>query len=330
MNLSIDQVNNDDILPIWEKSVFKGPSNHPAVLEVLADRVDWWVLKKGKEIILIYPVLLDDQEKVDYPGFLCNDVGPLWMPYYSEILTHSRLSKEISFYDYLFDFLIDKYKEVKFTTSLKDVRFFSWFNYDNDKPKFKIVPKYTARSIIHSENQKFEKDFRELRKRQIRKFYDIEDATLSTKVNVYFNKYSVKTDRYFTQEVIDLYCHVVEKDGKVVPEVTKNRIKNLLKLDKRLHYSFSMFDEYTKNLVSFYYLLNYGDRVDMLLNLTHSDYKPLGVTAKMTLDVLRYAAQKEYNFFDFCGANSPLRGDDKHSYGAFPVLYFEISYPNLD
>ena len=36
--------------------------------------------------------------------------------------------------------------------------------------------------------------------------------------------------------------------------------------------------------------------------------------------------QKKYDIFDFNGANSPNRGDDKHSYGAKENLFFDLKY----
>jgi lipid II:glycine glycyltransferase (peptidoglycan interpeptide bridge formation enzyme) len=38
------------------------------------------------------------------------------------------------------------------------------------------------------------------------------------------------------------------------------------------------------------------------------------------------ARDRGLKYFDFNGANSPDRGDNKHSYGAEPVLYFDIEY----
>ena len=39
-----------------------------------------------------------------------------------------------------------------------------------------------------------------------------------------------------------------------------------------------------------------------------------------------FAEGDKFNSFDFNGANSPLRGDDKHSYGAEEKLYFQLKY----
>ena len=45
-------------------------------------------------------------------------------------------------------------------------------------------------------------------------------------------------------------------------------------------------------------------------------YSPLTISAK----------KRKMNYLDFNGANSPNRGDDKHSYGAGQELFFEINY----
>jgi hypothetical protein len=38
------------------------------------------------------------------------------------------------------------------------------------------------------------------------------------------------------------------------------------------------------------------------------------------------ARDRGLKHFDFNGANSPARGDNKHSFDAEPVLYFDIEY----
>ena len=46
----------------------------------------------------------------------------------------------------------------------------------------------------------------------------------------------------------------------------------------------------------------------------------------LTTNAIQFSKKVGCKCFDFNGANSPKRSDDKHSYGAEEKLYFNISY----
>lgn len=64
---------------------------------------------------------------------------------------------------------------------------------------------------------------------------------------------------------------------------------------------------------------------NMVLNLTHPEHKKSGVGTWAVLHSVLNAKNLGDDVYDFNGANSPRRGDDKHSYGAEDVLYFRLS-----
>ena len=80
---------------------------------------------------------------------------------------------------------------------------------------------------------------------------------------------------------------------------------------------------------------NYTRNLHSILNLQHCEeisnieaneiWKKKGIMA-WGLNNLFYKYVGKYKYFDFNGANSPLRGDDKHSYGSYEKLYFQLEY----
>jgi hypothetical protein len=65
---------------------------------------------------------------------------------------------------------------------------------------------------------------------------------------------------------------------------------------------------------------------NLVLNLTSDEYRKSGISAYGVHASIQKAISLGDTVFDFNGANSPRRGDDKHSYGAEEKLYFDISY----
>ena len=55
----------------------------------------------------------------------------------------------------------------------------------------------------------------------------------------------------------------------------------------------------------------------------------MGANIFLTHDSLHFAKKKGYSVFDFNGANSPRRADDKHAYGAISTNYFNLSYSSV-
>ena len=67
------------------------------------------------------------------------------------------------------------------------------------------------------------------------------------------------------------------------------------------------------------------DSVHLVLNSCENNWRKKGIMAWGTNNLINDYIGK-FKYFDFNGANSPLRGDDKHSYGASEKLYFQLDY----
>ena len=68
----------------------------------------------------------------------------------------------------------------------------------------------------------------------------------------------------------------------------------------------------------------------MIINLIDEKWKKVGLSVFSTFETILSAKKKKFEVYDFNGANSPNRGDDKHSYGALQKLFFEIKYLEMN
>ena len=78
-------------------------------------------------------------------------------------------------------------------------------------------------------------------------------------------------------------------------------------------------------MVYFNVILFDKDSIHLALNSCDKNWKKTGIMAWGIDNLLKEYIGK-FKFFDFNGANSPFRGDDKHSYGAEEKLYFQLQF----
>ena len=63
----------------------------------------------------------------------------------------------------------------------------------------------------------------------------------------------------------------------------------------------------------------------LLLSIANDEWKKKGIMTWSLHKAIMYSKYKNLNIFDFNGANSPQRGDNKHSFGAKTKLFFNLS-----
>jgi hypothetical protein len=130
------------------------------------------------------------------------------------------------------------------------------------------------------------------------------------------------------KEITGLYIEVMGWHGIQVPGATKKQIAALVGLVSCGMGDVVAFrDSQSGELASAVVLLEANGVANMVLNLTAKRWRGSGLPAWAVHTAILAAKVRGADVFDFNGANSPNRGDDKHSYGAAPELYFSIRYP---
>ena len=187
--------------------------------------------------------------------------------------------------------------------SLLDVRIFDWWNYGLKK-KFKIIPKYSA--IINFEGKNYKEItslYRYVRRYEIKHFIKYQNKIETCKSNftemakLYIKsnstKYTKKEENNLKKD-IKFLCNLAN-DGFGKVSCFKDKTSNSL-----IYFNIVLFDKKSAHLI-----INSCDKV----------WKRTGIMAWGVDNLLKDNIDKS-KLFDFNGANSPARGDDKHSYGA--------------
>lgn len=315
VNLEINQITRESALSFFYANRAGTVFHHPEVAESLGDDIEWWQVNKGSEPFQLHPVSRGPDGKATVPNFSYH-FGPYWSDAFSERPESSRFSDSQKIYKLVLDHLSQKYSSFQFELSQSDtdVRSFLWWNHDNLKPKLLITPRYSA--VIRDLQEKplgvLEQNFRELRRREVKKAERSEKFSSSSSFN--------------WRDVEFIYEETLARSGSEVnpPQIRESLRKLRLLAGSTLARSQATIDIETGTLASFVFILRAKGVTNLVLSLTHSDYRNSGVGALAIRQAIFSAKQSGDACFDFNGANSPLRGDDKHSYGADPALYFRL------
>lgn len=318
MAIEIRHGKNDEILELWQDSPHSTIFTHPKILEKLSREVDWWIAWKGQEPQCFWPVCRPQGEFVSLPE-LTYWVGPMWTRVTWPIPHHRWLSRTTRVYEAFIHRFIKEYGKIQASLpkGLQDVRVYDWWNYHRPEgPHFTIKPRYTA--VIPDLDKKSDEDvtagYRQLRRRELRSLEEEGPPPL--------------TANWETEDLIRLYEDVM---GLQDIEVEKENRRKIIALAGLVQDGFGevvAYREPSNGKVIAACLVLYGrGEANMVLNLVDTDWRDSGLPAWMVTTAIHNARSRGMHVFDFNGANSPNRGDDKHSYGSEPVLFFEIEYP---
>ncbi len=263
-----------------------------------------------------WPVCIDENNKWVLPGFSYY-VGPIWSSSACNTPNHRTLSLRTAVYEGFIELFEKRFERVVASLPLgvDDVRVFDWWNYHSkDKNRIKIIPRYTAILENLAPDTIVEAGYRELRRREIRR---------SAKNEYYYIDSAADLD-----EIFHLYQQTFRRQGVDVAFDVKAEIHKLLILANQGFGSLTCIRTSSSEagLVCIALTLSAKGVSNLVLNLVSDDFRDSGVSAFCTHQAIKKSIESGDTAFDFNGANSPLRGDDKHSYGARAALYFDIKY----
>ncbi len=129
------------------------------------------------------------------------------------------------------------------------------------------------------------------------------------------------------KEIIEIYSKSNSSNlNKAHRDILFKDIKNICELANKKFGAVQCYKEkITNKIVYFNVVLFDKNSIHLVLNCSNKNWKKKGIMA-WGLNNLFYKYVGKYKYFDFNGANSPLRGDDKHSYGSYEKLYFHLEY----
>jgi len=311
----IIEVSENESELVWGGSPHATAFTNPFVLNNLAHKVRWFIAKKGDETLCCWPVCLNENNLTYLPNFSYY-VGPFWTKIGWNVPNHRLLSRRLLVYESF----MSKFEEEfgSFTCSLpiglNDVRAFDWWNYHSEKkPRVKIFPRYTAQISFSDSTFKLEKSYREVRRQELKKIDQLDNFYISENAD--------------PQIIYNVYKSILAKQSLKISESTQNSITQLHKLASTENGFLNVVkNKETGDLAYIALVLRAKGVSNLVLSLTNDIYRNTGVSVYGVHSTIKKSLSLGDLIFDFNGANSPKRSDDKHSYGAEEKLYFDISY----
>ena len=311
MKIKIENINIHKAQEIWNNSPNSSIFTNPNFLSNYKN-IFYLAALKGNEVICVWPFF---KEKNSIKPNFFYYFGPFWSENIKNIKDHSWLKYSLNIYEaYLKK--IKKYKIFDFDMhySLNDIRAFDWWTYKNKSIKVKITPKYSCviENIHKLSITKILKNFRYVRR------YEIKNFQFKSQIN--------KIKKVDISKIKDLYIQNLKSP-------VSNKIINDLKLilcNYKNHGDIIAYEDIkTKKLISINLLLHDLYSSHLVLSLTDKEWKKTGITSWAIFESIKCSKKKGLKIFDFNGANSPDRGDSKHSFGAKHKLYFNIYLKNI-
>ena len=314
-------VDQESVMTFWDDSPNGTAFTNPVILGVLSKKVDWWLVRKGEKPICMWPVCKPDGVSVGLPEFTYY-VGPMWCSEFKTVPWHRWLAETRVVYEGLIRRLISQYGQIHASLSLDqhDIRVFDWWNYnDRKKPRFSIRPRYTA--CIKDLQSKTDDDIRRALRRTRRK-----------EVKRNERKALQRCDILKPEEVIKLYVDTIHRTQEMtVSADTIESIRGLLNLVQAGFGEVVAYgDPGTGEIFCALLMIYAKGTANAILCAGSNTWQGTGIIAWTIYNSIRTARNQGMTTFDFNGANSPNRGDDKHSYGASPELFFDLHYDQVE
>lgn len=319
MNIGIKTITSALAECVWETSPQATAFTRPAFLSAVCDEVVWWAALKGEELLCVWPIPKDGSgEAVRLP--FTYYIGPIWssrllvLPPYRWFATSQRI------YEKLIAEILLHHPNLNFSLPVgqQDLRAFLWWNYGNPVlPRFTITPRYTARindllakSDMDIANA-FKKDERRTRIRHLLR----QPPPLSR----------VTLDKPGT--ILDLYQSAIKRTGGKVSETGLQTLVKIISYIQEGNGEVLCFaDDRTSSIVAAQVVLDGCGAANAIARCVRQDWLVRDATVWLTYHSIIEARDRGLSVYDFNGANSPNRADDKHAFGADYELYFDLSY----
>lgn len=299
----------------WEMASEASVFVKPSVLKILSYSTDWWGCYQGSTLVAVWPICRNEFGKVYTPEFT----------YYVGILFSNKFElqpnhRKLAYINYIYESFIQQFKNVydnlSFSTSLTDIRYFLWQNHKEiSGEKYTLTPRYTAliSKINESNKLDLESNFRPARRRHIKN-------ALSQGFSIAITKKSNQIG-----EVLKMYQSTLDRQHASATQSTRYQIEKMLQeIPEENSVCINGYPNNSDKLAFFALIFHAKNTANLVLNLTDSDYRDTNISSLGILECILAAKNIGCDIFDFNGANSPNRADDKHSYGAEQKLFFQI------
>lgn len=317
------EINQAEAFTAWKKSDSASLFSEPSLLNSLNINSRFIGGYKNDELLAVWPII-ELENDFNFPPPFSYYFGPYVLNKNFNEPPYKRYRNNLEIINCLIEKIEKIAPRIKFSLSpdFLDLRPFQWWNYK--KPNyctFKIDLKYTARYFL---NNNISED-------QIISSFRSDDKR--KKIKIAKNKNQLKTRLGVFNDIeiyTKIYCETIKKSGGSVSEKDLEFLFRMIKLASQkkndparlalIELNADNFD----SLLGFQLLLIGKNHSFAIAQSTTNEGRELNGNIFLNFKSLCYAKDNNILCFDFNGANSPNRADDKHAFGAKEAIYFNL------
>jgi len=286
-------------------------------LDTLGIDYDLWISEKAGKIQVGAIVLRKGSKILNSPYNFSMYQGILLSSSVNELPSHSRAAWTLETLNGLLDELTEQYSFLSFCLhySCDDIRGIQWFHYHQPElGQFKIELFYTGLLELGAVKawDTYLSSIRRIRQREYKKAIK-EGLTIETSTDIELLEY--------------LYLKIFERQNAAVELETLKLLRSIT--NTAITHGFGELLICKNNsgeaISALLYLFDSRSAYNLIAG-NHPEHRNSGGGTFVQLEVIRRCCEKNLRYLDFCGMNSPNRGDYKASFNAKPEAYLVAIY----
>lgn len=306
----------------WRSNSLASPFCSPFLLKKLCHGPRFFAALKGSEVLSMWPVPSDQKGRAISIPFSIY-VGPYWKDGWESRAEYRKFSTGVEVQQALVNLVGVEFSNLAFELppDYADIRGFLWWNHGmNESEKVSCEVKYTATINDLGDKSDFQllASFRSDDKRK--KLRKLLDSPLPIKLN------RVSSE----EDVLAIYRETMARSGEVVSEETQAALRSVIEFASDGGGAVLGAFDSSGSCIGYQLLLVEEGRPTghaISAGVTQA-WRKADIGPLLTYESIKYCREIGAQTFDFNGANSPQRGDDKHAFGARPAVYFSLALPS--
>lgn len=267
------------------------------------------------KIVIGTPIIFSVENLPIESSFPFTQFQGLVLADHSHMNLNSKITLEIQIVQYFISSLVKQFKKIYLSNSWRfnDIRPFLWFGFDENefKNQFAILPRYTGILDLKKNDslENFLLSIRAVRRQEYNKAFRTMQFKFSDEISILddlhaktFERQNIKRGNNASELIKSIAFSALKNNYGKLCIATLNNIPIAATL--------FLYDDRTA-----YYLISAND----------PSYRKYNANTFLLINMIKDAMEKKYLEIDFCGLNSPNRGDFKVSFNAEPKLYFNCS-----
>jgi hypothetical protein len=302
----------------WDAFVRRSPHGSPfmlsSMLRASSENVERWALFEQGQPVAIAPVFLDANGLPVPPGAFMLYQGMLLEPV-EPAKRQSDLTRKFRITETFLNALSTRFSGLEFHQhwAFEDLRPFQWMNYHEPrKGQFGIRLLYTGIANLGAwgDFESYLACIRTLRRREYKRALPI-------------TAYEEPSD---IEGLLDLHDKTYQRQGIVLADGLREHRRRIVTAGLEGGFGKLACARTESGVASMIYFLYHGDTAYYLFGANDPEQRDSGASTGLMLHMIKDAFGQGIARVDFCGINSPTRGDFKISLCGEPVPYFLLSF----